>query len=239
VFLEKILTFCKVFIISPFDPFTLHYANDIIETRLEVCNMLKIKEIRKPKGITAKELAEHVNVAESTMSLYENGKREPDFKTILKIAEYLEVSVDELFGLPRIGAKKGVKIPVLGSVAAGIPIEAITDIEDYEEITEELASTGEYVALRIKGNSMSPKIEDRDIVIIRIQDTIENGEIAIVIVDGDEATCKKIKKESEGITLIPFNIDQYEPKFYSNAEIEKLPVRIFGKVVELRRAIHF
>ena len=156
--------------------------------------MLRIKKIRKDKGITAKELSEFVNVSESTMSLYENGKHEPSFNTLLKIAEYLEVSVDELFGLPRIGAKKGVKIPVLGSVAAGIPIEAITDIEDYEEITEEMANTGEYVALRIKGDSMSPKIENGDIVIIRVQNTIENGEIAIVIVDGDESTCKKIKK---------------------------------------------
>lgn len=201
--------------------------------------MLKIKEIRKDKGITAKEIAEYVNVAESTMSLYENGKREPDFNTLLKISEYLEVSVNELFGLPRIGTKKGVKIPVLGSVAAGIPIEAITDIEDYEEITEEMAATGEYVALRIKGDSMSPKIEDGDIVIIRVQNTIENGEIAIVIVDGDEATCKKIKKAPEGITLMPFNIEHYEPVSYSNKQIEELPVRIFGKVVELRRAIHF
>ncbi len=201
--------------------------------------MLKIKEIRKDKGITAREIAEYINVAESTMSLYENGKREPDFNTLLKISEYLEVSVNELFGLPRIGAKKGVKIPVLGSVAAGIPIEAITDIEDYEEITEEMATTGEYVALRIKGDSMSPKIESGDIVIIRVQNTIENGEIAIVLVDGDEATCKKIKKDPEGITLIPFNIDNCEPISYSNKQVEELPVRIFGKVVELRRAIHF
>ena len=186
-----------------------------------------------------KDFAKIIGVQPNTLSQWINEKREPDFQTILKISQVLEISVDELFGLPRIGAKKGVKIPVLGSVAAGIPIEAITDIEDYEEITEELAATGEYVALRIKGDSMSPKIENGDIVIIRVQNTIENGEIAIVIVDGDEATCKKIKKTPEGITLIPFNIEHYEPVSYSNKQIEELPVRIFGKVVELRRPIHF
>lgn len=132
----------------------------------------------------------------------------------------------------------GVKIPILGSVAAGIPIEAITDIEDYEEIPKEMANSGDFVALRIKGNSMAPKIENGDIVIIRTQNTIEDGEIAIVIANGDEATCKKIKKTPEGIILVPNNPD-YEPHFYSNKEIEQLPVRIFGKVVELRRTIQF
>jgi len=197
--------------------------------------MLRIKEIRKNKKITAKQLAEHIKVAESTMSLYESGKREPDFNTVLKIANYLGVSVDYLLGNENASnlAKRGVKVPVFGSVAAGIPIEAITDIEDYEEITEELAATGEYVALKIKGNSMEPKISDGDVVIVRIQPDVESGEIAIVMINGNDATCKKVKKTTEGIMLISTNPD-YEPMFYSNKQINELPIRIFGKVVELR-----
>lgn len=128
---------------------------------------------------------------------------------------------------------QGVRIPVYGSVAAGIPLDAIQDIEDYEEITEDMARTGEYAALKIKGNSMLPRFTEGDVVIVRLQDDVDNGDIAIVMVNGDEATCKKIKKTPEGVMLISTNPD-YEPMFYSNQEIADLPVRIWGKVVELR-----
>ena len=131
-------------------------------------------------------------------------------------------------------AKPKVKrIPVYGAVAAGIPLEAIQDIEDYEEITEDMARSGKYAALKIKGNSMLPRFTEGDVVIVRLQDDVDNGDIAIVMVNGDEATCKKIKKTPEGVMLISTNPD-YEPMFYSNQEIADLPVRIWGKVVELR-----
>lgn len=124
-------------------------------------------------------------------------------------------------------------LPVLGNVAAGVPIDAITDIEDFEEIDLDQFPAGEYVALRIKGHSMEPRLLEGDVVIVRIQDTIETGETAIVMINGDEATCKKIKKTPDGITLISTN-PTYEPMFYTNKEIETLPVRIFGRVVEYR-----
>lgn len=195
--------------------------------------MLRIREIRRNKKITAKELAERVNVAESTMCLYETGKREPDFKTLIAIAEQLGVTIDQLFGEANVSIKKGVRIPVYGSVAAGIPIEAITDIEDYEEITEDMARTGNFAALKIKGASMEPRIVDGDVVIVKLQDDVDSGDIAIVMVNGDEATCKKIKKTPEGVMLISIN-PNYEPMFYTNQEIEEKPVKIWGKVVELR-----
>ncbi|MBQ8388791.1 MAG: helix-turn-helix domain-containing protein [Clostridia bacterium] len=198
--------------------------------------MLRIKEVRKSQRITAKQLADYVCVAESTMSLYENGKREPDYRTLVKIAEFLNVTTDYLLGQEdnkKTPQRRGVKIPVLGNVAAGIPIEAITDIEDYEEINEELAAQGEYVALKIHGDSMLPRMLDGDVVIVKLQDTIESGETAIVIVNGGDATCKRIQKTPDGISLISIN-PAYAPMFYTNKQIEELPVRIFGKVVELR-----
>ena len=133
----------------------------------------------------------------------------------------------------KVTVKKGVRIPVYGSVAAGIPIEAITDIEDYEEITEDMARTGSFAALKIKGDSMEPRFTAGDVVIVKLQDDVDSGDIAIVLVNGDEATCKKIKKTPEGVMLISTN-PNYEPMFYSNREIEEKPVRIWGKVVELR-----
>lgn len=118
-------------------------------------------------------------------------------------------------------------------VVAGIPIDAVEEILDYEEITPEMAAHGEHFALLIKGDSMEPKMSAGDVVIVRKQSDINSGDIAIVLVNGNEATVKKIKKSPEGITLIPTN-QAYDYAFYSNDDIINLPVSIIGKVVELR-----
>lgn len=160
--------------------------------------------------------------------------------TLSKIASYFGVSVDYLLGNesvsdgPPAPSRPGSKwIPVLGKVAAGTPIEAVEDILDYEEIDAKTAASGEHFALQIKGQSMEPRIKDGDVVIVRKQDGCDSGDVAVVLVNGDEATVKRIKKEPAGIMLIPSN-PSYEPKFYSNDEILSLPVRIIGKVIELR-----
>jgi len=189
--------------------------------------------LRKNKGVTQKDISDYLGISRQAYANYEAGNRAPDFQTLKKLSAYFSVSVDYLLGNETIANKSGVRIPVYGSVAAGIPIEAITDIEDYEEITEDMARTGEFAALKIKGRSMEPRFTEGDVVIVRLQNTIESGDIAVVIVNGDEATCKKIKKTPEGVMLISTNPD-YEPMFFSNKEIEEKPVRIWGKVVELR-----
>lgn len=130
-------------------------------------------------------------------------------------------------------ATKGVKIPVLGDVAAGVPIDAITDIIDYEEISEEMARTGEFFGLRIKGDSMSPRIMEGDIVIVQKTSTVNSGELAVVLVNSESATVKKYIRHDNGISLISFN-SSYEPMFFTASEINSLPVSIIGKVVESR-----
>lgn len=127
----------------------------------------------------------------------------------------------------------GRKIPVYAAVAAGIPIEAIEDIVDYEEIDAALAATGDFFGLRIKGDSMEPRMREGDVVIVRKQEDADNGDIVIVLVNGNDATVKKLKKESSGITLIPFN-PAHDTQHYSREDVAFLPVRIIGKVVELR-----
>ena len=129
--------------------------------------------------------------------------------------------------------KKGVTINVLGRVAAGIPIEAIEEIIDTEEITEELARTGNFFGLQIHGNSMEPRIYEGDVVIVRQQDDADSGDVVIAMINGDDATCKRLRKYRDGIELIPNN-PSYEPMFFSNDEIMTKPVKIIGKVVELR-----
>lgn len=199
----------------------------------------KLKSCRKDMSLSQRELGQKIGVAESTISLYESNKRFPDAETLQKISSLFNVSLDYLLGnapckKPVSPAGRGVRIPVLGRVVAGIPIEAVEEILDYEEITPELAATGEFFALKIRGHSMEPRMMEGDVVIVRKQEDVESGDVAIVLVNGNEATVKRVKKQEEGITLIATNTSVYEPHFYSNKEIAELPVRILGRVVELR-----
>ncbi len=142
------------------------------------------------------------------------------------------VSVDYLLGNAGEETPKGVKIPVLGRVAAGIPIEAVEDILDYEEISPHMAAQGEFFALQVKGRSMEPRMQEGDIIICKKQADAETGDVAVVLVNGDDATVKKIKKTSAGLYLLPTN-PAFDPLFYTYDEVME-KVTIIGKVVELR-----
>lgn len=195
----------------------------------------KIKELRKEKKLTQNRLAELMFVDQTTVSCWETGKATPDTEKLSQLSDLFGVSIDELFGRETAPTgTKGVKIPVLGRVQAGIPIDAIEEILDYEEITDAMAGQGEHFGLVVRGDSMFPKIVEDDVVIVRKQDDCDNGDIAVVLVNGSDATVKKIKKTPLGLTLVPLNT-AYEMISYSAGEIESLPVRIVGKVVELRR----
>lgn len=197
--------------------------------------MNRIAELRKQAHITQEKLASIIGVARSTIAMYETNKSEPDFSILQKIADYFNVSVDYLLGREssKASQSRGVKIPVYGEIAAGIPIEAIEDIIDFEEITPELAASGEFLALSIKGDSMAPRIQNGDVVIIRRQEAVENGDIAAVMVNGDSATLKRVKAESNGLWLLPLN-PAFDPIFYTKKECAEKPVRILGKMIELR-----
>lgn len=166
----------------------------------------------------------------STISMYENGNREPNFETLELLADFFNIDMDTLLDKE----KKGIRIPVLGKVAAGIPIEAITDIEDWEEIPQSMSKTGEYFALKIAGKSMEPRMMDGDVVIVRRQSDVDSGDIAVVLVNGNDATVKQISKSDAGLTLIGWNPSVYTPKTYNKKECKELPVSILGKVVEIR-----
>lgn len=192
----------------------------------------ELKRLRKAKNMTQEDLAAILGITKSSVSMYENGRRNPDFALAEAIAAYFRVDMNILLAQSP-EAFRAVKIPVYDTVPAGITLEAIQDILDYEEITPEMASNGEYFALRINGHSMEPRIWDGDNVIVRISPDVESGQVAIVIINGENATCKQIKKHENGISLLPFN-QTYAPSFYTWDEVNSLPVRIIGQVVELR-----
>ena len=197
--------------------------------------MNRFREQRLLAGFKSQgDLAKHLFVNQTAVSQWERGVTIPSPPILLKLSQLYGVSTDYLLGNDAPSEKgKGVTIPVLGDVAAGVPIEAVENIVDYEEIDTALAATGEFFGLRIKGASMEPRIREGDVVIVRKQDDAETGDTAVVLVNGDSATVKKIKKMPDGIQLIPSN-PAYDPMYYTAAEVEALPVRIIGRVVELR-----
>lgn len=200
----------------------------------------RIKEGLEARGMKQIDLASLTGISKSSISTYMTGEYEPKQKNIYKMAKALQVNEAWLLGhdVPMDITYSTIppnKIPILGSVAAGVPIECIQDIKGYVEIPDWLLKRGNYFALKVKGRSMEPEIMNGDIIIIRQQQTVENDEIGVVVVDGEEATVKQVKRSDNGIMLVPFNRD-YEPKFYTAEQVESRPVSIIGKVVELRRA---
>lgn len=197
----------------------------------------RIKEAIEERGISYQALQKKSGIPKSAIQRYASGDTEKlPIDRVIKIANALSISPGYLMGWEDSKREKtqGIKIPVLGSVVAGIPIEAIEEIIDYEEISEQLAKTGEFFALQIKGDSMEPRMYDGDVVIVKKQEEVNSGDVAIVLVNGDEATVKRVKIDDNGIMMIPFN-SKYTPWFYTAEECESLPVRILGKVVECRQ----
>ncbi len=207
----------------------------------------RLKSLRNDSGLSQKAFADELNISKSSINMYERGEREPSLEVLEAIADYFNVDMDFLLGKSDVknklmlsflsgqnnNASKGIKIPVLGYVRAGVPIEAVEEILDYEEITESMARTGDFFALSIKGDSMEPKISEGDVVIVRKQEKVENGELAVVLVNGHDATVKKFYMNESGVTLISTN-PAFEPFTFTKQEVVELPIRVIGKVVELR-----
>lgn len=198
----------------------------------------RIQERMRDLNLRQADLVERTGISKGALSSYISGRYVPKQNNIYLIAKALNVNEAWLMGAdvpinPVKNSKKGVTINVLGRVAAGIPIEAIENIIDTEEISEQLASTGEFFGLQIYGDSMEPRMYENDVVIVRKQDDAESGDIVIAMVNGNDATCKRLMKYAGSIALLSLN-PKYEPMMFTEKDIEEKPVRIIGKVVELR-----
>jgi repressor LexA len=186
-------------------------------------------------GKQQQEIAEALGFNRKTFSGWCNGLSIPTMGKVQTLADYFGILKSDLLDDHRGDQFKteSVRIPLMERVAAGQPIEASGEVIDFEEIPLALAKTGDFFSLKVVGNSMEPKISDGDTLIVRKQDSAENGDLVIVMVNGDDACVKRLRKLKDGIMLISSN-PAYDPIIYTAQEVESLPVRIAGKVYELR-----
>lgn len=183
----------------------------------------KLRELRKIEGWTQEDVAKKLGISKQTYSHYENEKRKPSLDTIRELANVYQVNIDNIFSEQENGNFS--LLPIVGTISCGNGVYAFEDIEGYEEIPNSWIKGADHFLLRAKGDSMiNARIQDGDLLLIRKQETFENGEIMAVIVD-DEAVLKRIYK-SEDVIILQSENPKYPPKFITN----KSDIRIIGKL---------
>ena len=183
------------------------------------------------------DLARDLNLPYTTITSWCKGEFYPRIDKIQLLANYFNIQKADLVESRNTLAhtSNSAVVFVYGIIPAGIPMECIEDVIDTEEISADmLRGNKQYFGLKIKGNSMYPDYLDGDTIILEKTDDCESGDECCVMVNGSDGTFKKVIKNENGIILQPLN-SEYQPMFYTNEQIKSLPVRIIGKVVELRR----
>lgn len=206
----------------------------------------KIKEALKVRGMTQAELAEATKIPKATLNFYVNGRTGPKQDALYLIAQALRVRPDWLMGydvpmthtqtIETVPIHDTIRVPILGKVAAGEPMYTEGNIEGEVMIDPAITEGRPCFALRVKGDSMTPQILDQDIIIVREQEEVDNGNIVVATVGTSEGCVKRLKKYPNAISLVSVN-PMYEPMYFPAEAVESLPVRIWGKVVEIRRAV--
>ena len=207
----------------------------------------RLNQAMKLRGLKQIDLVTRTGIGKSSISTYLVGSYIPKQTNLYKLANVLEVNPAWLMGehVPMDNSASPVlyssvdvlRIPILGTIPAGIPLEAVEDIVGWEELPAGMARGGkEYFGLKVTGDSMYPRYEDGDVLILRKQDTCESGQDCAVMVGNSDATFKRVRLGPSGVTLHPLN-PSFETYHYTNQEVTNLPVRILGVVVELRRKI--
>lgn len=202
----------------------------------------RIKQRRLQLNMSQANLAEKLGLRNrSTITRYEQGEKTFKQSQIRALAEALNTTPSYLMGWDEppnvvpVDLGQPTRIPVYGRIPAGIPIGAIEDIEGYIDIPLEWTKSHEYFALHVKGDSMFPKYQEDDYVVIRVQQDCESGQDCVVYVNGYDATLKRVIKKADCIILQPLN-PAYEPRVYYYDE-ESESVTIAGVVVEIRRKV--
>ena len=206
-----------------------------------------LKKVRKLKDLSLRQVDYKSDVSFSHLSMIENGSRKPSPLTLKELAKIYNLDYIDLYekaGYLDLAEKERLEqknppssavVFVYGTIPAGIPMECIEDVIDTEEISSEMLRGGkQYFGLKVKGNSMYPEYLDGDTIILQKVDDCESGQDCVVMVNGNDGTFKRVFKNETGIILQPLN-PEFQPLIYTNEQIKSLPVKVIGKVVELRR----
>lgn len=197
----------------------------------------KIKYFRTSKNITQDELAEMLDTTYQSISRYETGDRKTNNELLFKLSKIFNVSINDFFppvdngDFDSITIGSYIRTPVLGTIKAGIPIEAQEDLLGYIDIPESMFYGGrDYFGLKISGNSMSPDYQDGEIVIFEKTSDLSrcNGEDCAVMVNHTECTFKQFFYDDNGVTLVPYNRNEFSIQHYSPEDAENLPITIIG-----------
>lgn len=197
--------------------------------------MNRIKKLRDEFNYTQQDLADKLNSSKSVIGLYESETRKPSLEVLVKLSEIFNCSIDYI--LCKTDVRNAIvhiaRIPVLGTVKAGYDWLAEENVVDYITLKEELPNMEEYYALRVTGDSMLPLLSDGDLVIVHNQNDVESGQTAVVLINGEEATVKKVVKTTEGIELHSMN-PYYPVKKFTLEDMKNIPVKIIGRVKEAK-----
>lgn len=213
--------------------------------------MTNLKSLREKKGVSQQAVADYLEITRQAYSNYENGKRQADYETLLKLGEFFNVSIDYLLNkekeplknerlsidnipneIPYSSARYA---PILGTIPAGAPILAVEDIEGYATVPYN--DDADYFYLRVNGESMKGAgIQTGDLVLIRRQPCADDGQIVACRVNGDEATLKRYKRQGNTVLLLPENPD-FEPRIVPISDFESGAAEIIGVAVEFRRML--
>lgn len=203
-----------------------------------------LRHLRLESGMTQEELAKKLDKDYSTIGKWELGQRSPIVADVVKISELFNISLPDLLGKDlRFDEAKVIdldtdiiKIPVFGTIKAGIPIESQNDIIEYVDIPRSWTKGNKkFFGLKISGDSMFPKYNEKDIVIFEQTNDIElyNGKDCAIMINGTESTFKKILINEQGIVLQPYNT-AYDIMMFSKEQVEHLPIKIVGIAIEKR-----
>lgn len=197
-----------------------------------------LRELMNQKGKDRNKVCADLGFKYTTFADWYNGKKYPRIDKIEMLADYFGVLKSDLIedkaDLPRnaipIDLTSQHRIPILGRIAAGLPLYAEQNIEGYT--LTDLNGGAEYFALRVTGDSMNAaRIEEGDLLIVRRQEEVENGEIAIVMVGSEDATVKRFYSTGSTVTLMPQSTNpKHQPQIY---DLGKTQIKILGKVVKV------
>lgn len=200
----------------------------------------KLKELRAAKKLTQEEFAKAISVSKGAVAMWETGKRTPDTDMLKTISKFFRVTVDELIGNthepPESSNISGImpgdkiyKIPVYATVSAGFGAYAEDNIVDYLPLViDNPYDVPDMLGIQVRGDSMYPKIEDGDIIVVRKQDSVDSGSIAVLLLDGEEGLVKKVEYGPDWIDLISIN-PEYKTRRFEKEEVLRL--RVVGLVV--------